>query len=116
MIGLDPNIAVTGLLASVPATIAAVAALRNVRSTRELHNELASPNGTTTAQAIQDIKALTITLRAGQELHEIADHDRFAAVNENIQLVNRRATAVERALDIHDAEVKAVLARAKPKP
>lgn len=48
-VGLDPTITVGAILVAIPATIGAWAALKGAR-------EVKSPNGTTTAVAIQDIK------------------------------------------------------------
>lgn len=88
-VGFDPNITISGVLVAIPATIAAVAALRNGSRTKKLHTELASPNGTTTAQAIQDIKhtvlkveADVLEVRSTQASHDLLDIERFGVVGQ----------------------------------
>lgn len=47
---------IAAALAVIPATVAAVGVIMNNRKGKKVYEEVRSPNGTTSAQAIQDIK------------------------------------------------------------
>lgn len=85
---LDMTVAVTTLIISVPSTIAAVAALSNGRTARKLHDEMVSPNGTTTGQSVEDIKSAVFAVRANQSVHELADVERFRKVHARLDTVD----------------------------
>ena len=61
------------LIAIIPATIAAVAALRNGKRGKRIESEVKSPNGTSTAQAVQDIKHSVRDLHTIVEQHTERD-------------------------------------------
>ncbi len=104
VVGFDPNITISGLLVMIPATIAAVAALRNGKVNRTIRDEVASTNGTSTGATVQHLKdeltkrgPIIDGLVSGQNLilqnqaiHEELDKARQAATNARITIMDLR--------------------------
>lgn len=114
---LDPTITLGALLVFVPATIGAIAALKGAKAAKHTRLEVTSPNGTTTAQVVHDIKAAVTTIASNQILHDAADIARFKTVNDRLdeqatELAERLTT--ERAERLAEAaDIKLALANAQ---
>lgn len=93
-VGIDPTITIGAVLVAIPATIAAIASLKAAAHGRDSLAEVKSPNGSTTAQAVQDIKAAlsdvvqdvaearseVASVRVAAAQHEAKDEERHTAL------------------------------------
>ncbi len=118
VVGFDPNITISGLLVMIPATIAAVAALRNGKQSRAIRDEVTSTNGTSTGETIQQLKTHAADNRTridnlaataelvvrNQAIHEELDRTRQEATNARITVLAMRmaTTGTEAHLDAQD--------------
>ncbi len=98
---IDLTAVIVAAIAGVPATVAAIMAVRNRR-------ELRTRNGRTTGQTIDDTAQTTEIIQAQQHTNArdiLGLHEGLGRIEEKVDRINGRVDRVDRKLDQHLTDV-----------